>query len=122
MMERNVLFLLLGMRRVFRAIFGTAALFFCRFAGTKLMNAHNVAASRSSIWLIALVAVLSFDCAHAAGDGTLVLFRNPTNSAPRVVSTWGGAEMQIILKSDGTGWDWGFNGSGQLGNGTTNSS
>src|SRR5438552_3278679 len=69
---------------------------------------------------IALIAMVSFDSAFAAGDGTLVVLRNPTNSAPRVISTWGGAENQIVLKSDGTVWQWGFNGSGQLGNGTTN--
>ena len=69
-------------------------------------------------WLALLFTVLS--CHYATADGTLVLFRNPTNSAPRIVSMWGGGgSEQIILKSDGTVWDWGLNGEGQLGNGTT---
>jgi hypothetical protein len=54
--------------------------------------------------------------ARAAGDGTLLVLRNPTNSAPRVTSIWGGAGgTQIVLKSDGTVWDWGYNLHGQLG-------
>ena len=32
----------------------------------------------------------------------------------------GGGSEQIILKTDGTVWDWGLNSEGQLGNGTTN--
>src|SRR5712671_4055114 len=71
-------------------------------------------------WL-ALSALLSSDDVLAATDGTLVILRNTTNSAPRIISTWGGAETQIILKSDGTVWTWGLNSEGQLGNGTTNS-
>src|SRR5258707_8489296 len=73
-------------------------------------------------WATTFLMVLFSGSAPAAGSGTLVLFRNPANSLPRVISTWGGAEMQIVLKSDGTVWDWGLNGAGQLGNGTTNNS
>jgi alpha-tubulin suppressor-like RCC1 family protein len=87
------------------------------------MNTDNFGAMRlAGIWGIALGSVLSLASTMAAGDGTLVIFRNPTNSAPRVISLWGGAEMQIVLKSDGTVWDWGNNGEGQLGSGTTNNS
>jgi alpha-tubulin suppressor-like RCC1 family protein len=58
---------------------------------------------------------------HAAGDGTLFILSNATNSSPRVISLWGGAGgEQIILKSDGTVWDWGLNLHAQLGNGTIN--
>ncbi len=47
--------------------------------------------------------------------------RNPTNSAPRVISLWGGAgSEQIVLKSDGTVWVWGWNSFGQQGDGATN--
>src|SRR5689334_12156838 len=59
----------------------------------------------------------------AGGDGTMVVLRNPSNSSPRIVSMWGGGgSEQIVLKSDGTVWDWGLNSAGQLGNGTTNNS
>jgi alpha-tubulin suppressor-like RCC1 family protein len=61
--------------------------------------------------------------AQTSADGTLVILRNPTNSSPRITSIWGGGgSEQIVLKSDGTVWDWGLNGSGELGNGTTNNS
>jgi alpha-tubulin suppressor-like RCC1 family protein len=57
----------------------------------------------------------------AAADGMRLMLRNPTNSAPRVISLWGGAgSEQIVLKSDGTVWVWGWNSFGQQGNGTTN--
>ena len=47
------------------------------------------------------------------------MLRNPTNSSPRIISLWGGAgSEQIILKSDGTVWDWGYNIYGQLGDGS----
>lgn len=56
-----------------------------------------------------------------AADGMLLILRNPTNSAPRVISLWGGAgSEQIVLKSDGTIWVWGWNSFGQQGDGTTN--
>src|SRR5580693_3334080 len=72
---------------------------------------------RACCWLVALGTVLPGASAWAA-SGTLVMLRNPTNSSPRVVSLWGGAgSEQIILKSDGTVWDWGLNSDGQLGNG-----
>src|ERR1700722_19926120 len=35
-----------------------------------------------------------------------------------VVSIWGGARETVVLKSDGTVWDWGFNWFGHLGDGT----
>jgi alpha-tubulin suppressor-like RCC1 family protein len=43
----------------------------------------------------------------------------PANSAPRIVSIWGGAQTHMVMKSDGTVWTWGMNGMGQLGDGTT---
>jgi alpha-tubulin suppressor-like RCC1 family protein len=65
--------------------------------------------------------VLSCAAVLAASDGTLVAFRSVSNSTPRIVSMWGGGgSEQIILKSDGTVWDWGLNSEGQLGNGSTN--
>jgi alpha-tubulin suppressor-like RCC1 family protein len=39
-------------------------------------------------------------------------------SPATVVSIWGGARHCIVLKSDGTVWDWGFNWFGKLGDGT----
>ncbi|GEM_PF-6668812 len=68
-------------------------------------------------------ALCGVSSACAGGDGTLIMFRNPTNYSPRVVSLWGGGgSEQIIMKSDGSVWDWGMNTEGQLGNGTTNNS
>jgi alpha-tubulin suppressor-like RCC1 family protein len=40
----------------------------------------------------------------------------------RITAIAGGANHSIALKSDGTVWDWGFNGDGQLGNDTTTGS
>ena len=70
------------------------------------MNTHFVfKCCRAGHGLAVLLAMLSGTPAFAA-SGTLVMLRNPTNSAPRIVSLWGGAgSMQIILKSDGTVWD-----------------
>ena len=69
--------------------------------------------------LLGLVFLSGTRVSVAGGDGTLLILQNPSNSAPRVTSVWGGAgSEQIILKSDGTVWDWGFNLHGQLGNGT----
>jgi alpha-tubulin suppressor-like RCC1 family protein len=76
-------------------------------------------APATALGFIVLVAVLCGGSASRAQDGTMVELQNPTNSSPRVVSVWGGAgSEQIILKSDGTVWDWGYNLHGQLGNGT----
>src|ERR1035438_8221940 len=86
----------------------------------KFMNTHFVfKCCRAGHGLAVLLAMLSGMPAFAA-NGTLLMLRNPTNSAPRIVSLWGGAgSMQIILKSDGSVWDWGLNGEGQLGSGNT---
>ena len=47
---------------------------------------------------IAFFAILPFECSLAAGGDT----------APRVVSVWGGVSShQLIMKSDGTVWQWG---------------
>ncbi len=80
----------------------------------------KLAARRGNYFLLLAVFIPgSLDFAFAGSDGTLLILQNPANSAPRVVSLWGGAgSEQIILKSDGTVWDWGFNLHGQLGNGT----
>jgi alpha-tubulin suppressor-like RCC1 family protein len=59
--------------------------------------------------------------ASAGGNGTLLILRNATNIEARLVSLWGGGgSEQIIMKSDGTVWDWGLDSYGQLGNGTSN--
>jgi alpha-tubulin suppressor-like RCC1 family protein len=42
----------------------------------------------------------------------------PSASASKVVSIWGGARHLIVLKSDGTVWDWGYNLNGKLGDNT----
>ena len=69
---------------------------------------------------VALCAILLSTCILSADDGTLIIFRN---SAPRLISLWGGGgSEQIVMKSDGTVWDWGYNSFGQVGNGTTNNS
>jgi len=61
--------------------------------------------------------------ALVAADETLVMLKNPTNSAPRITSLWGGGgSEQIVMKSDSTVWAWGYNSFGQVGNGTTNES
>jgi alpha-tubulin suppressor-like RCC1 family protein len=61
----------------------------------------------------------SLGSSFAGGNGTFLILQNPTNSSPRMASVWGGAgSEQIILKSDRTVWDWGFNLHAQLGNGT----
>src|SRR2546429_4619518 len=67
--------------------------------------------------------ILAPGVSQAIGDGTLLVLRNSTTSSPKIVSLWGGGgSEQIVLKSDGTVWDWGLNSAGQLGNGTTNNS
>ena len=45
----------------------------------------------------------------------------PGNQLTGVVSISAGAAFSVALKSDGTVWAWGFNGYGQLGDGTTTS-
>ena len=42
------------------------------------------------------------------------------SQASDVISVWGGARGSIVLKSDGTVWTWGANGTGKLGIGDTN--
>jgi alpha-tubulin suppressor-like RCC1 family protein len=78
---------------------------------------HSVAVARfrQAVFLALLCAAAG----SSAQQGTMLILSNPTNSSPRVTSVWGGAgSEQIILKSDGTVWDWGFNLHAQLGNGT----
>ena len=70
---------------------------------------------------LALFGFCALESALAGGNGTLLILQNPTNSSPRIVSMWGGGgSEQIVMKSDGTVWDWGCNAEGELGNGTTN--
>ncbi len=88
------------------------------------MNANAVPAKRLVILGFgALLLIGAGPSARAGGDGTMIVLRNPSNSSPRIVSMrGGGGSEQIVLKSDGTVWDWGLNSAGELGNGTTNSS
>ncbi len=87
----------------------------------KLMIFERFAPGRWGLWCLVTATILVQGAASAGGGGTLVILQNPTNSSPRVISLWGGAgSEQIIMKSDGTVWDWGFNRDGGLGNGTTN--
>ena len=89
-------------------------------ASTAALSAR-VSAPSVRVWLAALLALAFSHSAPAATDGTLLILGNPANSSPRVISIWGGAGgEQIILKSDGTVWTWGFNLHAQLGNGTIN--
>jgi alpha-tubulin suppressor-like RCC1 family protein len=82
--------------------------------------AQSFRVASACVWRVVFLALVFAHCAHASNDGTLLILSNPTNSSPRVVSVWGGAgSEQIILKSDGTVWNWGYNLHGQLGNGTT---
>jgi len=56
----------------------------------------------------------------AAATAKIVVHLPATLSAPpAVVSLWGGARHSLILKSDGSVWDWGINLYGKLGDGTT---
>jgi hypothetical protein len=76
---------------------------------------------RIGLWSLALCILNLTKPAIAAGTGTMLILQNPTNSSPRIVSMWGGGgSEQIVMKSDGTVWDWGYNQEGELGNGTTN--
>ncbi len=80
-------------------------------------SARCVHTRLAGIWCIAFFTIWSGNQVFA-DDGTLVIFRSPSNSEPRITSVWGGAgSTQIILKSDGTVWDWGYDNQGQLGNG-----
>jgi alpha-tubulin suppressor-like RCC1 family protein len=56
------------------------------------------------------------------GDGTTTLQRNTpvqTSGLSGVQSIGSGLFHSLALKNDGTVWAWGFNGTGQLGDGTT---
>jgi hypothetical protein len=62
--------------------------------------------NKSATAVFAFVVIASVVQTFAAGDGAMVIFSNPTNSTPRIVSMWGGgASLQIVMKSDGTVWD-----------------
>src|SRR5579872_2157717 len=85
----------------------------------KPMAADKILQCRASILFLAIISFYSSTA--YAGNGTLLMLPTPDSSSARVVSLWGGGgSEQIVLKSDGTVWDWGFNNDGQLGNGTTN--
>ena len=88
----------------------------------KAGNTRRLASGcRIGLWFLALCILNLTKPAIAAGTGTLLILQNPTNSSPRIVSMWGGGgSEQIVMKSDGTVWDWGANAEGELGNGTTN--
>jgi len=46
----------------------------------------------------------------------------PVSGLTGVTAVAGGSAHSLALKSDGTVWAWGWNGYGQLGNGTTTDS
>jgi alpha-tubulin suppressor-like RCC1 family protein len=94
----------------------------CRFGIKKRMRTDKTAVRRPFTCCALILTAFFSQFAHAATDGTLLILRNATNSSPRIISIWGGAASQIILKSDGTVWDWGNNQYGALGNGMTNNS
>jgi alpha-tubulin suppressor-like RCC1 family protein len=87
----------------------------------KAGNTRRLASGcRIALWFLALCLLKFTKPAIAAGTGTLLILQTPTNSSPRIVSMWGGGgSEQIVMKSDGSVWDWGYNASGELGNGTT---
>ncbi len=55
------------------------------------------------------------------GKYTPVPVRDPSGIGclTGIVQVWAGKYYTVALKNDGTVWTWGYNGSGQLGNGTT---
>ena len=55
------------------------------------------------------------------GDGTGLVTEAPpqVSNLTDVVAIAAGGNHSLALKSDGTVWAWGYNGSGQLGDGTT---
>ncbi len=56
-------------------------------------------------------------CYDAGGNGVSCASAAPSSPAT-ITSIWGGARHLIVLKSDGTVWDWGYNWNGDLGDGT----
>ena len=79
---------------------------------------HYLNASRVKlIFILSLVVGSSFIALTVFGDASQnsVVY---ASSLPRVTSIWGGARHLIVLKSDGTVWDWGYNWFGKLGDGT----
>ncbi len=71
---------------------------------------RRLLATSLGVW-IAASAFASVGLAQSA-------FQAASTSTPSVVALWGGARHCIVLLSDGTVWDWGYNWSGKLGDGT----
>ncbi|MBI5912998.1 hypothetical protein HY839_00990 [Candidatus Azambacteria bacterium] len=65
---------------------------------------------------VALIAIIVFNGQKASA--ALIPFTADTNIAQHKIISAGGSHS-LALKSDGTVWGWGWNGFGQLGNGTT---
>jgi YD repeat-containing protein len=64
---------------------------------------------RTSVWCLILLLMSTL-------FPTTTIFASPGTSYSSVIA--GGREHTIALKNDGTVWTWGYNGSGQLGDGT----
>ena len=63
---------------------------------------------RKAIVVSILMAALFLNAALLVRAETLLMFKNPSNSAPRVISVWGGALCAtLVMKSDGTAWNCG---------------
>jgi alpha-tubulin suppressor-like RCC1 family protein len=88
-------------------------------SGVRLLKTIKSEARRIVPRCFPLFVIGLLESAYAGGNGTLVVLQNPTNSSPRLASIWGGGgSEQIVMKSDGTVWDWGLNSYGQLGDGS----
>src|SRR5258708_17291579 len=65
-----------------------------------------------NVWLCVVAIIVIMGAPEVLGTSMA------TSGSATVVSIWGGARHCIVLKSDGTVWDWGFNWFGKLGDAT----